>query len=60
MITFEQHIRETNQIRLEFMLRCSKTITIDELTDEKWRKFRTHYCEVKHRKDKINKIKERI
>ena len=53
-------IRESNERRLNFMRSYGISISIDELTEEKWRKFYNNYLKIIKRKDKINKLKEKL
>jgi hypothetical protein len=56
----DRFIEECNERRLHFMKSCWVSITTDELTEEKWRTFWNNYCQIRKRKNKINKLKREI
>jgi hypothetical protein len=56
----DKFIKESNERRLHFMRSCGVIMNMDELTEEKWGKFWNNYCQIRKRKNKINKLKKKI
>ena len=53
-------MKEADDRRLNFMKSCGISISIDELNEEVWRKFYNNYLKITKRKDKINKLKQKL
>ena len=53
-------MKEADERRLNFMKSCGISISIDELNEEVWRKFYNNYLKITKRKDKINKLKQKL